>query len=230
MKKWDSRFLSAHDAAMLGSRYPGLTYVPFHELSHRDQEIARRMYPYKGTGAKYPFIDEHYFYPAVNGELYKGGRRVRRVLAIPYKLIMDDAYMASLGYEVNPDWRGASEVLKIAKELVASRPAKADIFASLLAKVRGVANAGVNDFFKVSSNPDQFEVDIFVYADPQVGGRLTNLLKSAVGKAAASVGVRVTGFWTPRADRSVADIGIGGLVDFYRENPYKVTIICQGDE
>jgi hypothetical protein len=101
MKKWDSKFLSRRDAEMLGSRYLGLGYSPYHELSISDQGIASRMYPHKGVGANYQFVDEHYYYPVTgDGRLYRGGRSVRRVLAIPYRLIVDDGYMASLGYEV----------------------------------------------------------------------------------------------------------------------------------
>lgn len=110
MKKWDSKFLSRRDAEMLGSRYPGLGYNPYHELGRSDQEIASRMYPNKGVGVKYPFVDEHYYYPVTEGgRLYRGGRSVRRVLAIPYRLIMDDGYMASLGYEVSADWESKDE-------------------------------------------------------------------------------------------------------------------------
>lgn len=126
----------------------------------------------------------------------------------------------------------ASEVLKIAKELVSSRPAKADMFATMLGKVQGVKSAVVNDFAVVSHTNDGvpiYEVDVHVYVDPVVGGTLTNTLKAATKRTAQMVGVILRDFWTPRADRSVADIGIGGLVNFYRENPYKVIVTCEGD-
>jgi hypothetical protein len=125
----------------------------------------------------------------------------------------------------------ASELVKVAKEVIGySHPEEAYVFASELAKVQGVASAVVNDFAKVSLRPDVFSVDIFVYADPEIGGRLTNRLKGAVNKISRQLGVRVDSLWTPRADREITDIGVSGLRDFYRTNPYKVTVICQGDE
>jgi len=97
-KAWDSKFMDPKTAKLLGdSRY---IYKPFHELSPADQSVARRAYN-KSPGAKYDFMAEHYHYPiGAKGQL----ARARRVLAIPYKLIQDDSYMAGLGYRVNMNW------------------------------------------------------------------------------------------------------------------------------
>jgi hypothetical protein len=100
VKLWDSKnFLTRDFAEAAGDRR--FHYIPFHDLMERDQSTARRAYMHKG--GKYNFIPEHYYYPVT-----REGRlpfiRARRVLAIPYKKIRDDAYMRSLGYEVNPGW------------------------------------------------------------------------------------------------------------------------------
>ena len=122
------------------------------------------------------------------------------------------------------------ELLRVAKELMAfEQPAAAYRFAEALGKVPGVASAVVNDFARVSSGPDTFEVDIHVYADPEIGGRLTNRLKVAVNRLERELGIRVKNLWTPRADREITEIGLSGLRDFYQRNPYKVTVICQGE-
>jgi hypothetical protein len=102
--KWDNAFMSAQDAAPLGDRR--FKYKPYHEFNLSEQNEIRRMYPHGGHGAKYNFVFEHYHYPVgKNGKLGRG----RRVLAIPYKLILDESYMAGLGYEVDPAWRGGSQ-------------------------------------------------------------------------------------------------------------------------
>ena len=97
--KWDPKFESEDTARVLGDRR--FKYVPFHNLDPAAQTEVRRTYPHKSVGAKYDFREEHYYYP-----LDKAGKlaRGRRVLAIPYKLIMDDQYMKSLGYTVNEEW------------------------------------------------------------------------------------------------------------------------------
>lgn len=137
IKKWDSKFLTPREAKLLGSAYSDVSYRSYQELDSRDQEMARNMFPHKAGdyGAKYPFIDEHYYYPTTfDGKLYRGGRRVQRVLAIPYRLIKDEKYMAELGYEVSPSWHGASELVKIAKELMAD---KKDISRAELTRMLG---------------------------------------------------------------------------------------------
>jgi hypothetical protein len=103
-KDWDEKnFLSPQDAKVFGDRRV-FAYTPFHKLNPKDQEEARRAYVYKKVGGKYDFRDEHYYYPVdQKGNLAKGG--IRRSLAIPYGKIKDDAYMKSLGYEINPDWK-----------------------------------------------------------------------------------------------------------------------------
>jgi hypothetical protein len=103
-KDWDdNNFLSPEDAKMMGDRRV-FDYVPFHQLSPKDQDTAVRAYVYKSVGGKYDFRDEHYYYPIDRqGDLAM--IRARRVLAIPKAKIDDDEYMKSLGYEVNPNWR-----------------------------------------------------------------------------------------------------------------------------
>jgi hypothetical protein len=99
--KWQKDWLDSESAKMLGDMR--FEYIPFHKLSKSDQNKARRAYPHKAGdyGAKYAFQDEHYYYPVKrNGVLGNG----RRVLAIPHKKIIDDKYMAKIGYEITPDW------------------------------------------------------------------------------------------------------------------------------
>ena len=101
MKPWSPQFLSPDFAKALGDkRY---TYVPFSQLSSSDQAHARRAYPYKHTGGKYDFVDEHFYYPVDRtGAL----ANARRCIAIPLKMIKDDDAMADLGYTINPEWQG----------------------------------------------------------------------------------------------------------------------------
>ena len=111
MQLWDAKFMDTATAKMLGDRR--FNYVPFSRLGGQ-QSYARAQYPHKSVGAKYDFIDEHYYYPVDKRGMLPTAR-ARRVLAIPIKSINDDKYMASLGYTVNPSWKGAS----IAKRLIA---------------------------------------------------------------------------------------------------------------
>jgi len=111
-KKWDNKFHSPRDAKTFGDRRVS-AYAPFHELTPSDQRTARRAYPHKSVGAKYDFIDEHYYYPVnKQGALING----RRVLAIPYKQIQDETYMESLGFKVSPKWKGGSVRVEKASE------------------------------------------------------------------------------------------------------------------
>lgn len=125
----------------------------------------------------------------------------------------------------------AKQLVKMAKYLMSfNTPTKALMFIQELGKVPGVTSAVVNDYFKVSSNPDIFNVSVFVYADPATGGKLTNRLKVALNKAERATGVNVDKFWPPRADRDVVySWGTADLVSFYRQNPYKITIFCRGE-
>ena len=93
---WDPGF---HTDGFAGDqRY---RYVPFHNLSQRDQASARRAYPYGGEG-KYHYRTEHYLYPVKkDGSL----ARARRQLAIPLAMIKDDAKMKALGYEITSHWK-----------------------------------------------------------------------------------------------------------------------------
>jgi hypothetical protein len=107
MKPWSPRFISPDFAKAIGEKRRDTreqyNYVPFGQLSPSDRSLARRSYPYKHVGAKYDFADEHYYYPVDEyGELVSG----RRCLAIPLKMINDDAAMADLGYTINPEWKG----------------------------------------------------------------------------------------------------------------------------
>lgn len=124
MKKWDSGFMSKSQAQDLFIGPSNIKMVPFHELSYGAQRDAVRSYVNKG-GGKYEFVDEHYYYPVEdNGSLYHG-RSAHRVLAIPNRLIGDEKYMASLGYEIAPAWQNrhvAQELLMVAKTLLAAYP------------------------------------------------------------------------------------------------------------
>jgi hypothetical protein len=98
MKTWDSkRFLSAPT----WGRY---RYVAFHELTPELQRQARRRYPHKSVGGMYDFADEHFYYPITKDGRLPATRGADRSLAIPLKSIQDAAYMASLGYRMNPGW------------------------------------------------------------------------------------------------------------------------------
>lgn len=118
----------------------------------------------------------------------------------------------------------SAELKRLAKEVVAGRPEKAFEFAEALRGTVGINDLAVNDWAKMSSNPDVYEVDIHVYADPLVGGTVTMKLKAAVRHMADKVGVRVVSFFSPRADREHPGSGASALRDFYSKNPYKVTI------
>lgn len=114
MRNWHPAFHT--EAIVTDNRFKG-SYVPFFKLSPRDQETARRAYPHKSVGGKYDFIDDHYLYPIdkKTGNLHSG--RQRRELAIPYAKLMDDEFMASLGYTVNRAWvdkMSTVEALKVA--------------------------------------------------------------------------------------------------------------------
>lgn len=109
-------------------------------------------------------------------------------------------------------------------------PVRAYRFAEELAKMRGVDTAVVNDFARVSSNPTVYDVDIFVYVDPEFGGTLTNTIKAMASRIQGTMNVSLKGFWTPRSDRNVSEIGIRGLKEFYRRNPYRISIYCAVEE
>lgn len=95
IKKWDSKFYQKVEPKSRRVR----EMVPFHKLDAVSQAEARRRY--RGYGAKYDFVTEHFFYPVnAKGQLMNEDRE----LAIPYNLIQNDDYMASLGYTINPQW------------------------------------------------------------------------------------------------------------------------------
>ena len=98
MKAWDSkRFVQPPT----WGRY---RYLPFHELTPEVQKQARRRYVHKSVGGMYDFADEHYYYPVTKDGRLPATRGSNRYLAIPLKSIQDAAYMASLGYKMNPGW------------------------------------------------------------------------------------------------------------------------------
>jgi hypothetical protein len=105
----------------------------------------------------------------------------------------------------------------------AGRPEKAYEFAEAMRGMLGVADAQVNDFAKLSSNPDVYEADVFVYADPAMAGLASAKVRAAAGRAAERAGVRLVKVWTPRQDRN-APREPWALRDFYRDNPYKVVV------
>jgi len=122
------------------------------------------------------------------------------------------------------------EVLHIAKNVLATGPDEAYMFAAKMADVAGVTNAVVNDYAVLSHNPEVYEVDVHVYIDPEIGGVMTNRLKSRGDGIARSLGIRMVSFYSPRADRRIDEVGMAALRKFYSENPYKVTVRCVGDE
>jgi hypothetical protein len=101
IKEWDhGKFMDAEDARHLGDKR--FRYVPFFALSGADRARAKGRYPHQAHGAKYNFIPEHYYYPVdKTGKVTSA--RARRTLAIPHSLIINDAYMRSLGYESRSD-------------------------------------------------------------------------------------------------------------------------------
>lgn len=103
-KSLESLFLSAKEAAELGSRSRGIAaYRLFNDLHVEDQRLARSQYPYKSVGAKYDFLDEHYFYPVNKfGRLFSG-RGARRVLGLSNKAIVSGE-IEKLGYRKNKGW------------------------------------------------------------------------------------------------------------------------------
>lgn len=117
-------------------------------------------------------------------------------------------------------------IAKIAERVAADRTLM-EAFADGMDSVAFVSDAVVNDYVKVSSNPDAYEVDIHVYLDASVGrpAGFTQMMKREATRVAKSVGVRVVSFFSPRMDRETRDMD---LADFYERNPYKITIICRG--
>lgn len=192
MKKWDTKFMDAKTAQVLGDRRFG--YVAFHELSKENQAIARRAYPHKSVGEKYDFIDEHYYYPVKrDGELGNG----QRVLAIPYKLIQDDKYMAKLGYKVNDGRQATATVAKhlvaMAKELTAEPKFKPElaVLQDNLAKAQAALKAARElnealDSYGMSIHP--YDNEMLKQYDPlrkpmnELGSALDKIVRSIKGK------------------------------------------------
>ena len=122
----------------------------------------------------------------------------------------------------------AQEILKVAKSLVAYDDALRDINDTVVAylnRVPGVASAVMNDFGRLSEGV--YSVDFHVYGDPKIGGKLSRRLKSQVMKLGRNDNIEVDEFWTPRSDRSIAEVGVSGLLRFYERNPWKVTLIIR---
>ena len=147
---WDNRFISPEDARTFGDRR--YKYVPFHELNPKAQQEARRAYPYKSNPSqKYDFRDEHYYYPVdKEGNLAKA----RRTLAIPHKMILDENYMKSLGYQTSSLWNKvpvprdvallmdgwhesmSDPIYQVASNALAGHPVDADVVKAALDKIQ----------------------------------------------------------------------------------------------
>ena len=112
----------------------------------------------------------------------------------------------------------------------ATRPNGAYHFANEMKRIKGVDSVDVNDFAKLSSNPDVYEVDVFVYVDPAVGGRMTRTLQARAKQIAKKLNVDLESFWSPRGDRTMNEIGTTALRRFYENNPYKITLTVFGDD
>jgi len=126
--------------------------------------------------------------------------------------------------------KAAMELLKTAKSILAGDDAlrdKNEQVSSYLNRIPGVAHAAVNDWARLSEGV--YEVDYHVYVDPRVGGTLTNRIKAAVNKLDRNDWIDVRGFWSPRSDRSISEVGMMGLKRFYEENPYKVTLLVRAN-
>ena len=122
------------------------------------------------------------------------------------------------------------DVQRIARSVLAwedeERPEHLQMFDKLAAAIVGnqrglVVDAVVNDSAKLSSDPDHYEADIFIFVNPQEGGRYSNRLKAVTEKLARMMDMSFVSLWTPRADRNR---GTGDLAEFYRRNPYKLTV------
>ena len=145
----------------------------------------------------------------------------------------DDAKCHAMAWGVvkkaSSDAVAARELLVAARELLADdERALRDVngrVEAYLGRVPGVARAAVNDWAPMSEGV--YEVDFHVYADPRLGGRLTQKLKSQVGKLDRTEGVEVRAFWPPRSDRPISEVGWMGLKEFYERNPYKVTLVVR---
>jgi hypothetical protein len=132
------------------------------------------------------------------------------------------------GRHGTPGIASDDNVIAVRASRTAADRSAMDAFAEGMEAVAFVAEAVVNDFVKVSSNPDQYEVDVHVYLDAKAArpSGFTQMVRREARRVAEEVGARVVGFWSPRMDR---DVGRGGdLARFYEENPYKVTILCAG--
>lgn len=111
----------------------------------------------------------------------------------------------------------------------ATRPLAAANFASEMSRIKGVSESMVNDSAKLSSNPDVYEVDIFVYVDPNIGGRMTRTLQAKAKRLAKKLDVGLDSFWSPRSDQTMNEVGVEALRRFYERNPYKITLTVFGE-
>jgi len=101
-----------------------------------------------------------------------------------------------------------------------SRPQKSYEFAEMMAKQPGIEDAVVNDFAKISSNPDVYEVDVNIYVDPVLGGKASQRVISLVKRLANQLGLKLQKVVTPRQNFSPD----WDLRRFYEKNPYTVTL------
>ena len=115
-----------------------------------------------------------------------------------------------------------------AKLLTAGVPSASYQLAEELKRLPGVAGAGVNDFARVSEGV--YEVDIHVYGDPMVGGKLTMRLKRQLPEFLKKLDLDLVKTFSPRQDREMKGIGQSVLIRFYQEHPWIVTVIDRSDK
>jgi hypothetical protein len=121
----------------------------------------------------------------------------------------------------------AQELVKVAKLLTAGVPSASYRLAEELKRLPGVAGAGVNDFARVSEGT--YEVDIHIYGDPMVGGRLTMRLKRQLPEFLKKLDLDLVKTFSPRQDRTMRGIGQSALIRFYQENPWIITVIDRSE-
>jgi hypothetical protein len=121
----------------------------------------------------------------------------------------------------------AQELVKVAKLLSAGVPSASYLLAEDLKRVPGVTDAVVNDFARVSEGT--YEVDIHIYGDPMVGGKLTMRLNQHLPALLRKFNLELEGKYSPRQDRTMRGIGQSALIKFYQENPWKVSVIDRSE-
>jgi hypothetical protein len=121
----------------------------------------------------------------------------------------------------------AQELVKVAKLLSAGVPSASYQLAEELKRVPGVADAVVNDFVRVSEGA--YDVDIHIYGDPMIGGKLTMRLNQHLPALLRKFNLELEGKYSPRQDRTMRGIGQSALMRFYQEHPWKISVIDHSD-